>query len=319
LKDFEKFYKYVILYFMPVLRKTRSVFAPAKVNLHLSVKDRRQDGFHNIESVFLAVNFGDTLYFSLLKGENTLKIDMQGLKSPLPPEENIIFKAVSLFRERTGFNRGLKIRVKKRIPLGGGLGGGSSDAAAALLTLNRLAGSPCSREDLLEMAGVLGSDVPFFIHEVPAALVTGRGESILPLKASKMFMVLVNPGFHSETSAAYKLIDENRVSSQTGEINKFINKDEFDEKDFPRFTNDFLNFFPEPQKSAYNEIIAKLRELGAQYANLSGSGATCFGVFADRGQAKKAAGVLRKKWSFVRECFSLFLTKNNMYLKILSL
>ena len=305
MKDFEKFYKYDILYFMPVLRETRSVFAPAKVNLHLSVKDRRQDGFHNIESVFLAVNFGDTLYFDVLRGENTVKIDMQGLKSPLPPEENIIFKAVSLFREKTGFNRGLKIRVKKRIPLGGGLGGGSSDAAAALLTLNKLADSPCRREDLLEMAGVLGSDVPFFIHEIPAALVTGRGESILPLKSPKLPLVLVNPGFHSETSAAYKLIDENRTSAQTGKINRFINKDEFDEKDFSLFTNDFLNFFPEPQKSVYNEIIAKLREFGAKYANLSGSGATCFGVFTDRGQAKKAVKALRKKWSFVRECSSI--------------
>ena len=306
MKDFEKFYKYVILYFMPVLRKRRAVFAPAKVNLHLSVKDRRQDGFHNIESVFLAVNFGDSLYFTVLKSENTVRIDMRGLKSPLPQEENIIFKAVTLFRERTGFSRGLKIRVKKRIPLGGGLGGGSSDAAAALLTLNKLAGFPCSREDLLEMAGFLGSDVPFFIHETPAALVTGRGESILPLKAPKLSLVLVNPGFHSETSAAYRLIDENRNYAQTGEINRFINKDEFDEKNFSRFTNDFLNFSPEPQKSIYNEIIAKLREFGAQYANLSGSGATCFGIFADRGQAKKAAGVLRKKWLFVRECFSLF-------------
>jgi len=305
LKDFEKFNKYVILYFMPVLRKTRAVFAPAKINLHLSVKDRRQDGFHNIESVFLAVNFGDTLYFNVLKGENTLKIDMRGLKSPLPPEENIIFKAVSLFRERTGFNFGLKIRVKKRIPLGGGLGGGSSDAAAALLTLNKLAGSPCSREDLLEMAGILGSDVPFFIHETAAALVTGRGESILPLKAPKLPLVLVNPGFQSETSAAYQLIDENRVSAQTGKINVFINKSEFDEKDFSNFTNDFLKFSPETQKSVYNEIIAKLREMGAQYANLSGSGATCFGVFSDRGQAKKAAKILRKKWSFVRECSSI--------------
>jgi len=306
LKDFEKFNKYVILYLMPVLRKTGLVFAPAKVNLHLSVKDRRQDGFHNIESVFLAVNFGDTLYFNVLRDENTLKIDMQGLKSPLPPEENIIFKAVSLFRERTGFSRGLKIRVKKRIPLGGGLGGGSSDASAALLTLNRLADSPCSREDLLEMAAVLGSDIPFFIHEAPAALVTGRGECVLPLKAPKMSLVLVNPGFHSETSAAYRLIDENRACAQTGEINGLINKDGFDEKDFSRFTNDFLDFFPEPQKSVYNEITAGLREFGAQYANLSGSGATCFGVFAERGQAKKAAGALRKKWSFVRECSSIF-------------
>jgi len=305
LKDFEKFNKYDILYFMPVLIKTMSVFAPAKVNLHLSVKDRREDGFHNIESVFLAVNFGDTLNFKVLKGENSVKIDMQGLKSPLPPEENIIFKAVSLFREKTGFKNGLKIRVKKRVPLGGGLGGGSSNAAAALLALNKIADSPCSREDLLEMAGILGSDVPFFIHEIPAAMVTGRGERILPLKAPKLHLALVNPGFHSETAAAYKLIDENRTFVQTEGIGEFIKNGEFDENAYPRFFNDFLKFSPESQKLVYNEIIAELRELGARYANLSGSGATCFGVFADRGQAKKAVKAIRKKRPFVRECGSI--------------
>ncbi|WP_461246834.1 4-(cytidine 5'-diphospho)-2-C-methyl-D-erythritol kinase [Treponema sp. R6D11] len=250
----------------------------------------------------MAVNFGDTLNFKVLNGENSVKIDMKGLKSPLPMKENIIFKAVSLFREKTGFKKGLKIRVKKRIPLGGGLGGGSSDAAATLLALNKIADFPCRREDLLEMAAFLGSDVPFFIHETPAALVTGRGEHIFPLKAPKLHLVLVNPGFHSETSAAYKLIDENRTSAQTGGIGEFIKNGEFDEKIYPLFFNDFLNFSPESQKSVYNEIIAKLREFGAHYANLSGSGATCFGVFADRIQAKKAVKAMRKKWSFVREC-----------------
>jgi 4-diphosphocytidyl-2-C-methyl-D-erythritol kinase len=290
---------------MPIPGKTSIFFAPAKVNLHLCVKDRRKDGFHNIESVFLAVNFGDTLYFKLLNAENSVEIDMLGLKSPVPTEENIIFKAVSLFRERTGFKIGLKIRVKKRIPLGGGLGGGSTDAAATLLTLNKLAGSPCRRESLAEMAALLGSDVPFFIYETSAALVTGRGEHISPVNTPKLSLVLVNPHFHSETAAAYKLIDENRTSVKAGGIGEFIKNGEFDEKVYSLFFNDFLNFSPEPVKSVYNEIISSLRELGAQYANLSGSGATCFGVFADFRQAKRAAKALRKKWPFVRECQSI--------------
>jgi 4-diphosphocytidyl-2-C-methyl-D-erythritol kinase len=305
LKDFEKFIKYVILYYMPVLIKNLPVFAPAKVNLHLAVKNRRQDGFHDIESVFLAVNFGDTLKFKVLRGENAVEIDIQGLKSPIPLEENIIFKAVFLFRDKTGFKKSLKIQVKKRIPVGGGLGGGSSNAAAALLALNKIAGFPCCKEELLEMAAFLGSDIPFFMHENPAALVTGRGECILPLKAPKLFFVLVNPGFHSETAAAYKLIDETRTYTQTDSIGEFIKDGEFDEKIYPCFFNDFLNFSADAQKSVYNKIIEDLRGLGARYANLSGSGATCFGVFADRRQAKKAAKALRKKWPFVRECRSI--------------
>jgi 4-diphosphocytidyl-2-C-methyl-D-erythritol kinase len=105
--------------------------APAKVNLHLAVKDRRPDGFHNLESVFLALDFGDTLHFEPLAGLETLEITMEGEygKASPPAEENLVFKALTLFREKTGRNQGLKIRIEKRIPLGGGMGGGSSDAA----------------------------------------------------------------------------------------------------------------------------------------------------------------------------------------------
>jgi 4-diphosphocytidyl-2-C-methyl-D-erythritol kinase len=284
---------------MPILSKTLSVFAPAKINLHLAVKDRRQDGFHNIESVFLAVNFGDTLYFKVLRGENTVKIDIKGLKLPLLTGENIIFKAVSLFREKTGFNKGLKIRVKKRIPLGGGLGGGSSDAAAALLTLNKIAGFPCSREVLLEMAACLGSDVPFFIHETAAARVTGRGERILPIAAPKLFLVLVNPGFPSDTAAAFRLLDADvRAPAYESVLPERLTNTP---KDWS-FWNDFLPIFEEPEKSVYGDILSQLWYSGAQYANLSGSGATCFGVFADEKRAKKAARSLQGKWAFVQEC-----------------
>jgi 4-diphosphocytidyl-2-C-methyl-D-erythritol kinase len=284
---------------MPVFSKTLPVFAPAKVNLHLAVKDRRQDGFHDIESVFFALNFGDTLYFNVLKGENTVKIDMKGLNSPLPTEKNIIFKAVSLFREKTGFNRGLKIKVKKRIPPGGGLGGGSSDAAAALLALNKIAGFPCSREVLLEMAACLGSDVPFFIHQTAAARVTGRGERVFPIDAPMLFLVLVNPGFPSDTAAAYRLLDA-AVRNPTHE-SVLPEKLTDTPKDWP-FWNDFLPAFEEPAKSAYGDILSRLWYSGAQYANLSGSGSTCFGVFADEKRAKKAANALRGRWFFVKDC-----------------
>ena len=288
---------------MPIFPEKLPFFAPAKVNLHLAVKNKRPDGYHDIDSVFLAVNFGDTLYFDAIEGKNTVEIAMEGNNSPLPTEKNIIFKAVSLFREKTGFSGGLKITVEKRIPMGGGLGGGSSDAATTLLALNKIADSPCHRENLLEMATFLGSDVPFFIYQTPAAIVTGRGERILPIDAPEMPLVIVSPGFSSDTAAAYKLLDENRISAQPNDdISEFLKEGIFDEKAYSHFTNDFLSVFPEPEKSVYNEIIAKLRELGARYANLSGSGSACFGVFADREQARKAADALRGKWGFVQDC-----------------
>jgi len=284
---------------MPEKWKKMTVFAPAKVNLHLLVKDRRQDGFHNIKSIFLAVDWGDTVIFTPLEGENTAEITMEGGAESfsIPIGKNIVFRALSLFREKTGFSQGLKITVEKRIPIGGGLGGGSSNAAAVLLTLNKIAGNPLGLNALLEMGAVLGSDVPFFLHETAAARVTGRGEHIEPIEISRFFLVLVNPGFSSDTAAAFKLLDEYRAkgyedtgSRRTGNI------DTFD------FCNDFLPVFKAPEKMAYDKIISSLRESGALFANLSGAGSTCFGVFREKEQALKAAELLRADWEFVQCC-----------------
>ena len=294
---------------MPINASRLTVKAPAKLNLHLAVKDRRPDGFHNLESVFLALDFGDTLHFQPVPGSKTVDIVMEGLNFGIPTEKNLVFKALSLFREKTGFFGGLNIIVEKRIPAGGGLGGGSSDAASTLLALNRLAGFPLDRASLLETAASLGSDVPFFIYETAAARVSGRGECIEPVDAPRCFFVLVNPGFPSGTAAAFRLLDEYRANnSLTGaqwhrgnpKINDLISVP-------PRLReinlgNDFLPVFGEPEKSVYNEIISRLYELGADYADLSGAGSTCFGVFKERDGAERAAAALRGfgKWNFVQ-------------------
>ncbi|MDR0321087.1 MAG: 4-(cytidine 5'-diphospho)-2-C-methyl-D-erythritol kinase [Treponema sp.] len=283
-----------------------TLFAPAKVNLHLAVKDRRNDGFHNLESLFLAVNFGDTLHFQLFEGKNEVKIDMVGTNPPIPPQKNIIFRALSLFKDKTGFDRSIEIAVEKRIPVGGGLGGGSSDAAVALLALNKLAGSPCDRKTLLEMALSLGSDVPFFLHETAAAWVTGRGEFIRPLNIPPLFLVLSAPGFPSGTAAAFNLLDRYRAMS------KKPYKEDTEpqigaEIDFDKnaFKNDFLPVFEGREKTAYDKIISRLKELGAVYANLSGAGSACFGVFNEMPAAQTAAQALCGDWDFVEVCQSL--------------
>ena len=345
-----------------------SVFAPAKVNLHLAVKNKRPDGFHNLESVFLAVNFGDDLSFSSVpnnsvsggsssvpNGGDCFSMEFENaaeVSSSVPAENvcsipnNIILRALSLFREKTGFKQNLSINVVKRIPIGGGLGGGSSDAAATLLALNKIAGSPLGTELLLEMGAVLGSDVPFFLRQIPAAMVTGRGECIEPIEAPQMFLVLVNPGFPSDTGTAFKLLDENRRSQESHSEDCLTTRERsgarrrvtvrepfFIQNNFnfklcnldnheiykktsngnsasancsptrfceSSFYNDFLPVFDDRVKTIYYRIISMLTELGAQYANLSGSGSTCFGVFENEERAQKAAEVLQNDWSFVR-------------------
>jgi len=289
---------------MPEILKEFSIFAPAKVNLHLKVLDKRQDGFHNIESLFLKLDFGDFLHFELNDDEN-LDIVME-------IENNIITKAVNLFKKKTGFNKGLKITVDKRIPIGGGLGGGSSDAASALLALNKIAGFPLTFNSLLEAAASLGSDVPFLMHETTAARVTGRGEIIEPVDVPKMFLVLINPGFSSDTAAAFKLLDKYREFGVKNERSK-INTGSLNNSSFfiphSSFLNDFFYVFPEKEKLSYLNIISDLREQGAVYANLSGSGSTCFGVFENEERAFKAVKELGKKWQFVIKCSSFIVSK----------
>jgi 4-diphosphocytidyl-2-C-methyl-D-erythritol kinase len=275
--------------------------APAKVNLHLAVKNRRPDGFHNIESVFIALDFGDTLSFEPLAGINTLEVTMEDENGilGLPVDENIVYKAVNLFREKTGCNQGLKIRVEKRIPLGGGMGGGSSDAASTFLALNKLAGCPLSGDALLEMGASLGSDVPFFVSGAAAAWVSGRGELIKSLEAPRCYFVLVNPGVKSDTFDAYQLLDlvrngKREPESEDGEaeVHEFSLVP-------PRdwvFFNDFLPILQERENSAYASVISGLKELGADFAGLSGAGSTCFGVFTEKEKAEKAAEALAKSW-----------------------
>ncbi|MDR2028039.1 MAG: 4-(cytidine 5'-diphospho)-2-C-methyl-D-erythritol kinase [Treponema sp.] len=313
------------------------VEAPCKINLHLRVKDRRSDGYHDLESLFLALAFGDTLRFELLEAPGGEKRPGEGLYldctvppggalSPedLPPERNIVRRAVSLFRARTGFDRPLRVRLEKRIPLGAGLGGGSSDAASTLLALNELAETALSGNALEEMAGALGSDVPFFIRAVGtggAAFVSGRGERIRSVPGpGDIAVALVNPGFPSGTADAFRLLDRRREDRARERVETerpgegglseegLIAVLQEEPSKWP-YGNDFLPVFleagSERARRAYGDILGDLKALGADFAGLSGAGSTCFGVFIDRGVAKRAVNSLRKRWNFVLLTFPL--------------
>jgi 4-diphosphocytidyl-2-C-methyl-D-erythritol kinase len=322
---------------MPRIR----IDAPAKLNLHLNIGERRSDGFHEIESLFLALVFGDTLSFEIITqesafpSENTeIILDWQlpwGSAKDLSPGENIVNRAISLFRERTGFDKRLRVVLEKRIPLGGGLGGGSSDAAAVLLALNRLASPDGLVSDavLAEMGASLGSDVPFFLQIAlndgySLAWVSGRGELVrplpLPFQFQSLSLVLVNPGFPSDTVGAFRLLDEYRergVGNGKGKrewgAGSLVRILSDSPRDWP-FTNDFLPVFEagfvqnrlnSGSFSAYREIFSALSELGADFSGLSGSGSTCFGVFSSQHKARTARELLLRRWTFVIETFSL--------------
>lgn len=166
-----------------------TVLAPAKLNLVLEVLGKRLDGYHEVRSLIQTINLCDRLTF-----EPANEVSLECDEPILQGTDNLVLRATLLLKEVTGFARGMKIKLKKYIPWGVGLGGGSSDAAVTLLTLNQLWGLNLAIPKLAKLAAQLGSDVPFFLYQ-GTAMVSGRGEKVRPLAdlAPSWFTVLVPP------------------------------------------------------------------------------------------------------------------------------
>jgi 4-diphosphocytidyl-2-C-methyl-D-erythritol kinase len=181
-------------------------FAPAKINLYLHILGRRPDGYHELETLMAPISLGDTLEVDLIPSGIEFTCSDPGLSDA---GENLATRAARLFLEEFGLPTGVRIHLEKKVPVGAGLGGGSSDAAAVLLALRQLTGTACPDDRLAELASRLGSDIPFFIHRTPAVC-RGRGEIIEPMKLAEGFQgLLVHPGFGVSTPWAYKTYAQN--------------------------------------------------------------------------------------------------------------
>jgi 4-diphosphocytidyl-2-C-methyl-D-erythritol kinase len=271
--------------------------APAKVNLHLEIRGRRADGYHEILSIFQSVKLFDIVQIRSLKGYDELRIVST---PPLGCEDNTVAKAVAVFRRHSGERRGVRIELKKNIPTGAGLGGASSDAAAVLIGLNRLLATVYSQQELIELALEVGADVPFFIGN-EAALVSGRGEETVGLCPRHDFCILlVYPGFPILSRDAYAWYDEEiegefRSSVASDLQNVYLSS--------PVSAWSFYNSFEAVVQRRY-PLIGKLREeiedAGAVLAGLSGSGSTVFGIFEKHSAARRAHDLLYGRHPFVR-------------------
>ncbi len=166
-----------------------TVYAPAKVNLHLAVGPKRSDGFHALRSLFVRLALADALNITVL--DAPFSISITGLEMYCEPGEDTLSKIAMRWYERTGKEVALRVAVTKEIPVQSGLGGGSSDAAALLGVLNQIA--PLSEGERHEIALEVGSDIPFFLADTPAAIVEGRGEVVTPIAARNLPILLVMP------------------------------------------------------------------------------------------------------------------------------
>lgn len=257
----------------------------AKINLHLRVLGKRPDGFHELCTVFQTVSLADIVSFS---GCDELLFTCDDPAIPIDGN-NLIVKAAELLRLRAGINAGARIRLEKRIPSPGGLGGGSSNAAITLIGLSRLWELNVSSADLTLIAAELGSDVPFFLTG-GTALGTGRGELIESLDdIAEELLLIVTPGIAVSTPDAYRLL--NAPNLTTIEPNRILQICRFEAESIDLRLSALRNDLEESVVSAHPEIgrvKETLLDLGAVNALMSGSGASVFAVF-DKKETRQTA------------------------------
>jgi 4-diphosphocytidyl-2-C-methyl-D-erythritol kinase len=248
--------------------------AQAKVNLALRVLGKQADGYHSIETVMLRLDLGDDVEVRTTSGERSLRcFEMRGAS----PEENLAYRAAELFANETGWPKGFEIEIVKNVPIGGGLGGGSADAAAVLRILNTLSSKPVASENLLQLAARVGSDIPFLASDYVMALAWGRGERLLrldPLPPRDVQLFL--PPFGNDTAEAYALLDAARGAG-TGERPE-LTAEMF--RDWNSAASNSANDFEAVMRPQHEEIDALISR-GERYGlffRMSGSGSTVFKV-----------------------------------------
>lgn len=268
------------------------IHAPAKVNLSLRVLSRESSGFHQLETLFAALEFSDLISFSLRGSGISLSLDGPHLG---PPEENLVYRAAKGFRELTGVDEGLEIHLEKRIPVQAGLGGGSSDAAATLRALDFLFPGRIGEGALLELASSLGADVPFFMGPSSLALAWGRGDRLLSFPAlPKAPVLLAIPPQGLSTPEAYGLLARARETESPNRGPALLALESF--ADWEGVQSSVENDFEDVLFPAF-PFLARLREAleetGPRFSLLSGSGSALFAVYRAQEEAREAKASLR--------------------------
>lgn len=269
-------------------------FVNAKINIGLNILRKREDGYHELETLFYPVGkyngtpenpepFCDILEIGEAEsGEDEFSFSSNYIDCPI--EKNLVYRAVKKIKEAAGIDKALKISLDKHIPDGAGLGGGSADAAFTLMVINEMFGTQLSKEHLLSLASTIGADCPFFIENRPV-IATGIGEIMSPaqLDLTGCWCVIVKPDIFVSTREAFAGIKPEQPAVKIEEIIRYP-MEEWEERGLK---NDFEKtiFHLHPQ---LNEIKEKLKECGAAYTAMSGSGSSIYGLFKNKETAADA-------------------------------
>jgi len=275
--------------------------APAKVNLVLRVGPRRRDGYHELASLVAALDVGD-----LVELEAAAQTTVEA--SGLPGGDTLVRRALDLLVEKSGNSGGFAVQLDKRLPVGAGLGGGSADAGVALVLANRLLATPLDAPTLLELAAMVGSDVPFFVEGSPAAEVRGRGELVRPLRLhAEPVIALAWPGESLPTADVYGAYRNPWSEEGFARASESIPlAARADLRTLAALVANDLSDAAERLCPSSAALRRRLRERGALVATVSGSGSAVFGLFERREEAEQAISSLPgAAWSAVARVLDL--------------
>ncbi|MGH7901866.1 MAG: 4-(cytidine 5'-diphospho)-2-C-methyl-D-erythritol kinase [Thermodesulfobacteriota bacterium] len=272
--------------------KSITLLSPAKINLTLEILGKREDGYHEIRSIIQPVNLFDEINISIEQGEG-IELNSKGLQVP-KGENNLAWKAADILIKEGGIRGKINISLTKKIPLGAGLGGGSSNAAAVLVGLNRIK-KKFSQDELINLSSKIGADVAFFIN-CKTAIVEGFGEKITLIRDfPHYYYLLLNPGFEVATKKIYECWDElSHVAINHTNIDEIVSL--FKSGAFP-----LRNDLKTPATRRYPSITnlkERLLNLGVENASMTGSGPTVFSIFKEEKSAKVFYNLLKDSSSF---------------------
>ena len=274
---------------MPDTMTELTMTAKAKINLSLHVLGKRADGYHTIESVMQPLRFGDVVTARL---NQTGQIILTTSDPSLPTDEgNLAYRAAQFLLQRYRPGQGVTVHIEKRIPIAAGLAGGSTDAAAVLHLVNHLLDLGLKTEELASLGVTLGADVPFCLY-ASAALAEGIGEKLTAVQGlCDCYVVLVNPGVPVSTARIYKELDTAAVleSPQTKALLAHLA-----EGHLTGAVKSMINVMQPVAAThcpAIEELLKKLKQAGALHSMMSGSGATCFGIFTEKPDAEKLSSL----------------------------
>jgi 4-diphosphocytidyl-2-C-methyl-D-erythritol kinase len=265
--------------------------SPAKINIGLNIVHKRDDGFHDLETIFYPINLYDEISFT-----KSDKFSFESNDEVLNKETtNLIIRAKELLENEVGTPLLVDIFLNKNIPIGAGLGGGSSNAASTLTSLAKLYEIKIDNHHLSKLALKLGSDVPYFLHPVPS-FAESRGEVLVPINLSfHKYILIVNPGIHVSTKWAFGLI---KTKIPDFSIKSLISKPRIEIEEVMRLaSNDFESMVFEHFKEI-KRIKEKMLEFGASYSMMTGTGSTVWGMFHDKELANRAKNDFRNKSYF---------------------